>query len=257
MSQPIDLAFPGEPEYRGSPLLDAIHQGQSAAHQRVQDSWLVASDKTLLQGAADSLPQVAGGRPEEVPDAPRWARRLGVITAITSMGLILTPRVLCLTATVTGSYDDPTFVSQDVPLMVVAWAPLVEYPGNTMHPLHSDLARRVISGCATFDTLRLRKRLAWMLKVYETLAESASARQVHHCTINAVLRPIAPCLSPACQADWGRLGAKVLVRLLCALPKRPTKVVHHMSSTTNGLWARLMVCMGLPASWRRWRGGYR
>ena len=125
--------------------------------------------------------------------------------------------------------------------MVAAGGPLVEYLGNTMHPRHLDLARRVISGCPPFDTLRLRKRLAWMLKVDEDLAESASAPQVHHRTINAVLRPIAPCLSPGCQADWGRLGAKDQVQLLWALPKRPTEVLYHMSGTGNELWAGLMV----------------
>ena len=98
MSGPVDLAFPGEPDYWDSPLLDAIRQGSSAAHGRLRDSWSVASDKALLQAAADSLPEVARGRPEEVPDALRWARRVGVITAITSMGVILTPRGLCLTA---------------------------------------------------------------------------------------------------------------------------------------------------------------
>ena len=83
----------------------------------------MASDKALLQAAADSLPDVARGGPEEVPDALRWARRLGVITAITSMGIILTPYGLCLTATVKGSYDAQTFVSQDVPLMVAVGGP--------------------------------------------------------------------------------------------------------------------------------------
>ena len=169
------------------------------------------------------------------------AWRLGVIIAITSMGVISTPRGLCLTATVTGSYDAPTFVSQDVPLILAAGGPLVEYLGSTMHPCHLHLARRVISGCALFDTLRLRKRLVRMLKVDETLAESASAPQLHHSTVNAVLRPIAPFLSPGCQADWGRLGAKDQVRVLWALPKRPTEVLHHMSGTGNELWARLMV----------------
>ena len=109
--------------------------------------------------------------------------------------------------------------------MVAAWGPLVEYLGNTMHPRHTDPARRVISGCAPFDTLRLRKRLARVLKVDETLAELASAPQVHHSTINAVLHPIAPCQ----------------VRLLWALPKRPTEVLHHMSGAGNELWAGLMV----------------
>ena len=32
MSHPIDLAFPGEPEFRDSPLLDAIQQGWSLMH---------------------------------------------------------------------------------------------------------------------------------------------------------------------------------------------------------------------------------
>ena len=241
MSGLVDLAFPGEPDYRDSPLLDAIRQGSSAAHGRLRDSWSVASDKALLQAAADSLPEVARGRPEEVPDALRWARRVGVITAITSMGVILTPRGLCLTATVTGSYDAQTFVSQDVPLMVAAGGPLVEYLGSTMHPRHLDLARWVISGCAPFDTLRLRKRLARILKVDDALAESASAPQVHHSTANAALRPIAPFLSPGCQADWGRLGAKDQVRILWALPKRPTEVLPHISGTGNELWAGLMV----------------
>ena len=241
MSGPIDLAFPGEPDYRDSPLLDAIRQGSSAAHSRLRDSWSVASDKAVLQAATDSLPEVARGRPEEVPDALRWARRMGVITAITSMGAILTPRGLCLTATVTGSYDAQTFVSQDVPLMVAAGGPLVEYLGSTMHPRHLDLARRVIPGCAPFDTLRLRKRLARILKVDDTLAESASAPQVHHSTANAALRPVAPFLSPGCQADWGRLGAKDQVRILWALPKRPTEVLPHISGTGNELWAGLMV----------------
>ena len=75
-----------------------------------------------------------------------------------------------------------------------------------MHPRHTDLARRFISGCAPFDTLRLRKRLARMLKVDKTPADLASAPQVHHSTINAVLRPIAACLSPGCQTEWGRLA---------------------------------------------------
>ena len=241
MSGPIDLAFPGEPDYRDCPLLDAIRQGSSAAHGRLRESWSVASDKALLQAAADSLPEVARGRPEEVPDALRWARRVGVITAITPMGVILTPRGLCLTATVTGSYDAQTFVSQDVPLMVATGGPLVEYLGSTMHPRHLDLARRVISGCAPFDTLRLRKRLARILKVDDALAESASAPQVHHSTANAALRPIAPFLSPGCQANWGRLGAKDQVRIVWALPKRPTEVLPHISGTGNELWSGLMV----------------
>ena len=68
---PYRLAFPGEPDYRDSPLLDAIRQGSSAAHGRLRDSLSVASDKALLQAAADSLPEVARGCPEEVPDALR------------------------------------------------------------------------------------------------------------------------------------------------------------------------------------------
>ena len=68
--------------------------------------------------------------------------------------------------------------------MVAAGGSLVEYLGNTMHPRHSDLARRVAFGCALFDTLRPRKCLVRMLKVDENLAESASAPQVHHSTIN-------------------------------------------------------------------------
>ena len=74
----------------------------------------------------------------------------------------------------------------------------------------------------------------------DTLAESASAPQVHHSTANAALRPIAPFLSPGCQADWGRLGAKDQVRILWALPKRPTEVLPHISGTGNE-WAGLMV----------------
>ena len=241
MSGPIDLAFPGEPDYRDSPLLDAIRQGPSVAHGRLSDSWSVASDKALLQAAKDSLREVARGRPEEVPDALRWAWRVGVITAITSMSVILTTRGLCLTATVTGLYDAQTFVSQGVPLMVAAGGPLVEYLGSAMHPRHLDLAGRVISGCAAFHTLQLRKRLARILKVHDTLAESASAPQVHHSTANAALRPIAPFLSPSCQADLGRLGAKDQVRIIWALPKRPTEVLPHISGTGNELWAGLMV----------------
>ena len=117
MSHPIDLAFPREPDFA---LLYAIQQGQSAPHQRLWDSWSVASHKALLQAAADSLPEVARGRPEEVPDALRRAQRPGVITAIASMGVILTPQGLCLTAMVTRSYDAQTFVSQDAPLMVAS-----------------------------------------------------------------------------------------------------------------------------------------
>ena len=96
--------------------------------------------------------------------------------------------------------------------MVAAGGPPVHYVGSTMHPRHADLARRVILGSAPFDTLRPRKRPARMLKVQETLAESASAPQVHHTTINVVLRPVAPCLSPGRQADWGRWGAKDPIR---------------------------------------------
>ena len=67
-----------------------------------------------------------------MPDALRWARRMGMITAITSMGVNLTRAGLCLTATVTWSYEAQTFISQDIPLMVAARGPLVEYLGNTM-----------------------------------------------------------------------------------------------------------------------------
>ena len=42
----------------------------------------------------------------------------GVITTITSMGVIASPRGLCLTATVTRLYGAKASVSQDVPLMV-------------------------------------------------------------------------------------------------------------------------------------------
>ena len=134
MSHPIELAFPGEPDYRDSPLLDAIQQGQSLGHQRVRETWSLASGKALLQAAAHALPAVARGRPEEVPDTLRWARRPGVITTITSMGVILSPRRLCLTATVTGLYDAQTFVSQDVPLMVAAGGPLSgEYHASAPH----------------------------------------------------------------------------------------------------------------------------
>ena len=125
--------------------------------------------------------------------------------------------------------------------MVAAGGPVVGYLGSTVPPRHADLACRVILGCAPFDSLRLRKRLARMLKVDETLAKSASAPQVHHNTVNVVLRPIAPYLSPSCQADWGNPGAKDQVRLLWALPKRPTEVLLNMSGTGNDLWAGLMV----------------
>ena len=59
MSQPIDPAYPREPDYRDSLLLNAIQHGPSAAHRRLRDSWSVASDKALLQAAGDSLPEVA------------------------------------------------------------------------------------------------------------------------------------------------------------------------------------------------------
>ena len=134
MSGSIDLAFPREPDYRESPLRDAIRQGPSEAHQRLRESWSVASDKALLQAATDSLPGVARGLAEEVPDALRWARRMGVITAIISMGVNLTPRGLCLTATVTGFYDAQTFISQDIPLMVAAVGALGRVPGEYYAP---------------------------------------------------------------------------------------------------------------------------
>ena len=86
--------------------------------------------------------------------------------------------------------------------MVAAAGPLVQYRGNTMHPRHSDLARKAISVCAPLDTLRPRKFLARMLKADETVAQLASAPQVHHSTINAVLRPVAPCLSPSRPSRW-------------------------------------------------------
>ena len=38
MSGPINLAFPGEPDYRDPPLRNAIRQGPSAAHSRQRDS---------------------------------------------------------------------------------------------------------------------------------------------------------------------------------------------------------------------------
>ena len=185
--------------------------------------------------------EVARGRPEEVPDALRRGRCMGMMKTITSMGVVLTPRGLCLTATVTGSYHAQIFVSGDVPLMVAARGLLVVYLGSTMHPRHLDLARRVISGCAPFDILRLRKHLARIVKVDDALAESASAPQVHHSTVNAVLRATAPFLSPGCQADWGRLGAKDQVRIIPALSKGPVEVLHHMFGTGNELWPGLMV----------------
>ena len=55
MSGSIDLAFPGEPDNRDPPLLDAIRQGTSEAHRRLRDSWAVASDRALLQAATESL----------------------------------------------------------------------------------------------------------------------------------------------------------------------------------------------------------
>ena len=105
MTHPIDLAFPGEPEFRESPLLDAIQRGQSLTQKRLQDSWFVANNKAVLRAAADPLSQVARGRPEEVPDALLWAWQLGVINAITSMEVIWTLCRLCLAATVTRSYN--------------------------------------------------------------------------------------------------------------------------------------------------------
>ena len=89
----------------------------------------MASHKALLRAATNSLPEVALGRPQEVLDALRWVRRLGVITAITSMRVILTPCGLCLPATVTGSYDAQTFVYQDGPLMVDARGPWSSFWG--------------------------------------------------------------------------------------------------------------------------------
>ena len=62
----MDLAFPGEPDYWDSPLLDAIRQGSSEWHQRLRDSWSMASDKALLQATTDSLSGLARGRPEEM-----------------------------------------------------------------------------------------------------------------------------------------------------------------------------------------------
>ena len=125
--------------------------------------------------------------------------------------------------------------------MVAAGLPLVEYLGSTMHPRHLDLARQVISGCAPFDTLRLQKRRARILKVDDALAESAGAPQVRHSFTNAVLPPIAPFLPPGCQADWGLLGAKDQVRIIWAVPKRPAEVLPHMSGTGKELWGGLMV----------------
>ena len=55
MSGSIELAFPGEPDYRDSPLLDAIRKAPCEAHRRLRDSWSMASDKALLQAATDSL----------------------------------------------------------------------------------------------------------------------------------------------------------------------------------------------------------
>ena len=76
MSGSIDLAFPGEPDYRHPSLLDAIQQGPSKAHRRLRDSWSVASNNALLQAATDFPPGVARVHPEEVPDALRSARRM-------------------------------------------------------------------------------------------------------------------------------------------------------------------------------------
>ena len=173
---------------------------------------------------------------------------MGVITAIISMGVVVTPRGLCLTATVTGSYDAQIFVSQDVPLMIAARGPLIVYLGSTMHPPHLVFARWIISGCGPMDTLRLRKRLARILKVEDALAESASAVQLHRSTLTALLRLIAPFLPPGCQADWGPLGTKDQVRFLWALPKRPVEVLKDMSGTRNELLAALMV-------WAAWQVG--
>ena len=114
MSQAAALSFPGELEaFWDSAMLVAIQQGQTAAPQRLHDSLMVASDAAPLQAATKALSEVARRRPEEVPDALRWAQRLGVITAVTSMGVVLTPCGLCLTTMVTRSYDANAFVSLD------------------------------------------------------------------------------------------------------------------------------------------------
>ena len=140
-------------------------------HLSLRNTRFVGSATALLQAATDSLPEVAGGRPDEVLDALRWAQRMGVITAITSMGVVLTPRGLCLRATVTGSSGAQTYFPQDVPLMMASGGPLVEYLGSTMHPFHLDLALRVILGCAPVDTLRLQEHFGQILKVDDALAE--------------------------------------------------------------------------------------
>ena len=44
-----------------------------------------------------------------------FQRQHGLIIAVTSMGLVLTPKGLCLTATVIGSYNCKAFVPQHVP----------------------------------------------------------------------------------------------------------------------------------------------
>ena len=63
-----------------------------------------------------------------------------MITVITSMGVLLTPRGLCMTATVRGSYDTKAFVSPVHPSDGHGRGPLVEYPGTTVHHKHIDLA---------------------------------------------------------------------------------------------------------------------
>ena len=84
-------------------------------------------------------------------------------------------------------------------------------------------------------TLKLRKRLAPLLKVHKAMAELASALQVHHSTVRAAPQCIAPCLSSECGADWRSLGAKEQVWLLWALPRRPMEVLPNICRTGNEL----------------------
>ena len=127
--------------------------------------------------------------------------------------------------------------------MVAAGGTLVEYVGSTMHPRRADLARGVISGCVPFNTLRLRKRLAQMLKVDQTLAESASAPQVHHSTINAVLRPIAPAAKPTGDARGRRI--KYGSSGLCPNGLRRSYRTCPAPGTSYGLG----LWYGLPVKW--------
>ena len=92
-----------------------------------------------------------------------------------------------------------------------------------MHPRDGDLVRRVLPGYVAFDPLKLRKRLNRLLKLKESLAESNNPPQVHHSTVQ------------------GALDAKEKLRVLWALPRRPTEVPQNASGSWNELWGSMMV----------------